>query len=50
MIRIEVKLAASMLVCFSANLQSKEFPAKAVMASRVRANTRVRDIKDISLS
>ena len=43
MIRIEVKLAASMLVSFSANRQSKEFPAKAVMASSVMTNSRVRD-------
>ena len=50
MIRTEVKLAASMLVSFSANRQSKEFPAKAVMASSVRTNTRIRDTKQLLMS
>ncbi|WP_340122501.1 hypothetical protein [Methylobacter svalbardensis] len=45
MSRIDVKLAASMPVCFSANRQSNEFPAKAIMASKVRTMIRVRDIK-----
>ena len=39
-----------MLVSFSANRQSKEFPAKAVMASSVRTNTRVRDIRQLPMS
>jgi hypothetical protein len=41
MMRMKVKLAASMLVCFSANRQSKEFPANAVMVTTVRMKTRV---------
>ena len=40
MMRMKVKLAASMLVCFSANRQSKEFPANAVMVTSVRMKTR----------
>ena len=46
MIRIEVKLAASILVCFSASRQSRELPANAIIASKVRKNVRVRDIKN----
>ncbi len=34
--RMNVKLAASMLVCFSANRQSREFPANAIIATSVR--------------
>ena len=41
MMRMKVKLAASMLVCFSANRQIKEFPANAVMVTTVRMKTRV---------
>ena len=41
MMRMKVKLAASMLVCFNANRQSKEFPANAVMVTTVRMKTRV---------
>ena len=40
-IRIKVKLAASILVCFSASRQSREFPAKAVIATNVRMKIRV---------
>jgi hypothetical protein len=36
-----VKLAASILVCFSASRQSREFPANAVIATNVRMKTRV---------
>ena len=39
--RVNVKLAASMLVCFSANRQSREFPANAIIASSVRVKIRV---------
>jgi hypothetical protein len=42
MMRMKVKLAASMLVCFRANRQSREFPANAVMVTSVRMKTRVR--------
>ena len=41
MMRVKVKLAASMLVCFSANRQSTEFPANAAIAVRVRMKIRV---------
>jgi hypothetical protein len=41
MMRIRVKLAASMLVCFRANRQSKEFPANATIAASVRMKIRV---------
>jgi hypothetical protein len=34
--RMKVKLAGSIPVCFSANRQSREFPANAIIASRVR--------------
>ena len=36
-----MKLAASILVCFSASRQSKEFPANAIIAMNVRMKTRV---------
>jgi hypothetical protein len=39
--RMNVKLAASMLVCFSANRQSRELPAKAIIATSVRMKSRV---------
>src|SRR5438105_3660391 len=39
--RIKVKLAASMLVCLSATRQSRELPAKAIIAINVRIKTRV---------
>jgi hypothetical protein len=39
--RIVVKVAASILVCVSAIRQSRELPAKAIMASAVRAITRI---------
>ena len=39
--RMNVKLAASMLVCFSANRQSRELLAKAIIASNVRMKRRV---------
>ena len=45
MMRVKVKLAASMLVCLSANRQSKEFPANAVIVTSVRMKTRV-DVTD----
>jgi hypothetical protein len=38
--RVNVKVAASMLVCFSAARQSSELLAKAIMANNV--NTKVR--------
>jgi hypothetical protein len=47
-IRMDVKLAASMLVCLSANRQSRELPANAIIASKVRENIWVRDIKSFS--
>jgi len=37
--RMNVKLAASMLVCFSANRQSSELLANAIMASSVSVKT-----------
>lgn len=40
-----VKLAASMPVCLRATLQSSELPAKASMASDVRAMTRADDME-----
>ena len=43
-IRMSVKLAASMAVCFSAMRQSKEFAAKASIANSVKVNTRARGI------
>ena len=39
--RMKVKLAASMLVCFSANRQSRELLANAIIASSVRMKSRV---------
>ena len=33
---MKVKLAASMLVCFNAARQSRELPAKAIIATSVR--------------
>jgi len=39
--RIVVKVAASMVVCVSAIRQSSELPAKAIIASDVRAITRI---------
>src|SRR5438270_13991708 len=39
--RMKVKLAASMLVCLSASRQSRELPAKAIIAINVRIKTRV---------
>ena len=33
---MKVKLAASMLVCFNANRQSNELPAKAIIAKSAR--------------
>src|SRR6185295_15171499 len=42
--RTVVKLAGSMLVCRSANRHSSELPAKAIMASDVRASRRTKDI------
>lgn len=47
--RIKVKLAASMLVCLSANRQRSEFPAKAVIATNVRIETRVDLTESVSL-
>jgi hypothetical protein len=41
MIRIEVKLAASMPVWVSAERQIREFPAKASIANKERRKTRV---------
>jgi len=38
--RVNVKLAASIPVCFSANRQSREFPANAIMAASVRMKSR----------
>jgi hypothetical protein len=38
--RTNVKLAASMLVCFSANRQSSELLANAIIASSVRMKSR----------
>jgi hypothetical protein len=40
-IRMNVKLAASVPVCFSANRQRREFPAKAIIAISVRMKSRV---------
>src|SRR5437016_12089987 len=40
--RIKVKLAASIVVRFSANRQSRELPANAIIASKVRMKTRIR--------
>ena len=40
-IRIKVKLAASMPECFNAARQSSELPAKAIIASSVRTKRRV---------
>jgi hypothetical protein len=40
-IRTNVKLAASMLVCFSAARQSRELLANAIIASSVRKKSRV---------
>src|ERR1700730_5299150 len=39
--RTSVKLAASMLVCFSAARQSSELPANAIIASSVRTKSRL---------
>ena len=39
-IRMNVKLAASMLVCFSAARQSNELPANAIIANSVRTKIR----------
>ncbi len=39
-IRMNVKLAASMLVCFRAARQSNELPANATMANSVRTKIR----------
>jgi hypothetical protein len=39
-IRMNVKLAASMLVCFSAARQSNELPANAIIANSVRMKIR----------
>jgi len=44
-IRMSVKLAASMAVCFSATRQSKEFAAKASIATSVKRSTRMWDIR-----
>ncbi len=38
--RMKVKLAASIPVCFSANRQSREFPANAIIAASVRMKSR----------
>src|SRR2546426_4663343 len=43
-IRIDVKLAGSMLVCLSASRHSSEFPANAIIASRVSTKTPARDV------
>jgi hypothetical protein len=42
--RTVVKLAASMVVCFSATRHRSELHAKAIMASEVRTTTRAGDI------
>jgi hypothetical protein len=39
--RMKVKLAASIPVCIKANRQSREFPAKAIIANEVRIKSRV---------
>src|SRR6476659_8569833 len=39
-IRTKVKVAGSMRVCLRADRQSREFPAKAIMARRVRVKRR----------
>ena len=39
--RMNVKLAASILVCFSAARQSSEFPANAIIASNVKIKSRI---------
>jgi len=39
--RMNVKLAASILVCLSASRQSREFPANAIIAISVRMKIRV---------
>jgi hypothetical protein len=43
-----VKLAASMVVCWSAARQSSEFPAKAIIANDVRVIVRTDDIACLS--
>ena len=47
--RIVVKLVGSMLWFLKATRHSSELPAKAIMASDVRARTREYDIEEISL-
>jgi hypothetical protein len=44
--RSEEKLAASMPVCFKANRQSSELPAKAIMAIATSRVRRTGDIPD----
>src|SRR5882672_12380422 len=43
-IRIEVKVAGSIAVCFSAVRHSSELPANAIIANDVSIKTRVREI------
>jgi hypothetical protein len=43
--RTQVKLAASMLVCFSAWRHSSELAANAIIANEVKKNIREREIK-----
>jgi hypothetical protein len=43
-IRIVVKLAGSIPLCFNAMRQSKELPAKAIMANSVSNVSRERDM------
>jgi hypothetical protein len=42
--RIDVKVAGSIAVCFSATRQSSELPANAIIAKDVSTNIRVREI------
>jgi hypothetical protein len=42
--RIEVKVAGSIAVCFSAVRQSSELPANAIIVNDVRVRIRVREI------
>jgi hypothetical protein len=47
-IRIEVKLAASMVVCLRAIRHSSELPANAIMDNAVKRKTWARDIEWLS--
>ena len=47
--RIDVKLAASMPVFFSANRHNNELPANAIIASRVSENVSARGIGELGM-